>query len=737
MLSRNTIITLLINELNILLTTVLAFFAICGVIFIIRKFFHLKIFNRAPMFIRVFCIAALLAFVLEIVFFNYKSYLKYFADGEFQTTEVSPQDSTIILTTDSVFAKIIVNVDNGNIVSSGLTFKNIDRRVTSIFVKPALFSRFEQLDMLIRWTDEERSRYFTKRLYKGLPHENFIAIQPCGKVSELTVTFPGTFIFDGISQITINKRIPFYFSGLRLLVFSFLFLVVIILLEKEFRAKAAYYLFEYKFNPASKKQNLVYAFVVAVLILFSWLCAYTSISDDYSGSPQNYQYSRFLVDALIDGRVNLDYGHPEKLLNAERPYDINWLLSNGYKLGTDWAFDISYYNGKFYCYYGPAAAVLLYLPYKLVTGNYLSHNVGISVFASIAVVFLALLWRFLVKKYMPNSRFAFYLLAFIALFFTSHLFAGLRYPTVWTIVQVSGLAFSVAGIYLLLKSIEKENINHLKLFFACLCFALVVGCRPNMVFASILIPAVLWKRRSWKLAAFILIPFAMVAIPLCLYNYVRFDSIFEFGQKYTLSVGDGAAAHLLNPLGKIHRTFVTFALYLFRVYTYSVHFPYVEPVPTNGGLVTSALGFAQVYNCGGGLINFPITLCLLYMFKKLPEKNNRPETFPMLWVFLIIAAITLTLFSFIGAMHGRYLMDCAVFIIIPSLFCAYYWANDETAFVRTPCARLGVVYVLLAASVFVSLCLSVKWGDVSPMDYGDPTLYRYLEYSLGIVERII
>jgi hypothetical protein len=238
------------------------------------------------------------------------------------------------------------------------------------------------------------------------------------------------------------------------------------------------------------------------------------------------------------------------------------------------------------------------------------------------------------------------------------------------------------------------------------------------------------------LAAFILIPFVMVAIPLCVYNYVRFESIFQFGHKYALGIGDGTASHLLNPLAKIHRMFVTFALYLFRVYSYSPHFPFVELVPTDGGLITSRLGFVQLYNGGGGLINFPIALCLLYMFKKFSVKNS-PETFPLLRVFLIIAVITIAQFSFMGIFHGRYLMDCMVFIVLPSLFCAYYWANDETAFVRTPRARLGVVYVLLAAGIFVGLCLTVKWGDVSPMDYGNPTLYRYLEYSLGIVERVV
>jgi len=732
---RNTIIMLLISEFNILLTVVLALIGICGVISIVCERFRLKIFDRGGPFMRAFFIAVIVAFVAEIVFFNYKSYLTYFADGELQTTEVSPQDSSIILTTDSVVAKIIVNVNDGAVASGGLAFKNLDRRVTSVYVKPVIFSRYEQVEIYISWIDEESARGFTKKLYRGLPHENYIAIQPSGKVSELTIMFPERIFFDEVSQIAVNRQIPFYFSGLRLLAFSILFFAIIISLNKELRAKVAYFLFEYRFDPASKKQNLVYAFFAAMLILFAWLCTYTSISDAYSGSPQNYQYSRFLVDALIDGRVNLDYGHPEKLLNAERPYDPNYRMRNGYILGVDWAWDIAWYKGKFYSYYGPTAAVLLYLPYKFVTGNYLSHNAGISVFASVMVVFLALLWRLVTKKYMPDSRFVFYLLGFLALFFTSHLFAGLRYPTTWTIVQVSGLAFSVAGTFLLLKSVEKEKICYLKLFFACLCFALVVGCRPNMIFASLLVPVVLWKRRSWKLAAFVLVPFVMIAIPICLYNYVRFESIFQFGHMYALGIGDGTAPQL-NPLGRIHRMFVTLVFYLFRVYSYSVHFPFVELVPTDGGLITSRLGFTQLYNGGGGLINFPIVFCLFYMLKKFSVKNS-PEPFPLLRVFLIIAAIVIAHFSFMGIMHGRYLMDCMFFVILPSLFCAYYWASDETAFVRTPRARFGVVYALLAASVFVGLCVSVRWGDVSPMAYGDPALYRYLEYSLGIVERIL
>jgi hypothetical protein len=725
-------IALIIRYFNIASTVISAFFAIYGFIIVFGGHSRLNLF-RGRMFLSAFCVASLLAFVVEIGCFNYKHYLKYFAGSEFHTTELSPQNPVILLTSDTVTAKVWVDKSDSTITTSGVTFKNLDRKVTSVFVQP-IFNNLEQFEIRIKWTDEESTREMAKTLYKALPHENHTAIQLCGNVSELTIVFPDKIFFDEISQIAVNRQIPFYFSGLRIWVVSLLFFTIILFVYKPLHEKTIYYLFKYKFNSQNKKQNLIYVCLVILTIIFSWFCVYTSISEESSNTPMNHQYNRYLVDAFIAGRTNIDFGHPEKLLNAERPYDYYWLYSNGYEWGVDWAWDIAYYKGKYYTYYGPVAAVLLYLPYKLVAGKYLSHRTGIFVFAAIAVIFLALLWRFLVKKYMPNVRFAFYLLSFLTLFFVSHLSAGLRYPAVWLIVQVAGFAFIVAGTFLLLKSVDKEHINLLQLFFACLCLALSVGCRVNMVLVSILVPAVLWKRKSWKLALFVSIPYIMVAVPLCLYNYVRFDSIFEFGQKYCTALINGTAVNLLNPLGTIHRMFITFVHYLFRPYIYSLHFPFVELIPPKG-LTTSTLGFLWGYNSGGGLINFPILFCLAYLFKNMFNKG-KPDGLRLSSIFLIVAAGMIVLYSKVGIFHGRYLLDCAVFFVLPSLFCAYYWCGDvDRSGVYQNAVRLKITYVLLAASIFVGLFLFVTGVDHIDMHYYDSALYRYLEYSLGIIER--
>jgi hypothetical protein len=103
---------------------------------------------------------------------------------------------------------------------------------------------------------------------------------------------------------------------------------------------------------------------------------------------------------------------------------------------------------------------------------------------------------------------------------------------------------------------------------------------------------------------------------------------------------------------------------------------------------------------------------------------------------LIIAAVIITFNSYVVGFAGRFMLDMSAFIIIPSLFCAYYWCSPDTASTTlsvSPAVRLKVTYVLIAASIFVGLFLFVNGTDYM---YNDPALYRYLERSLGIFRHV-
>ncbi|MDR3013019.1 MAG: hypothetical protein LBU70_07400 [Chitinispirillales bacterium] len=724
-------IAMFVNIFNVVAVYASIIFAICGILIIFVKKTGKNIFKNKTFF-RAFCIASVIAFAAELTFFNFQYYLRYFSGPEVSTTTPSTENPNIIHTTDGTYAEAsIVKIDDREHVK--ITFQNLNRKITSIFTDVA-FSDNETAQIYMQWVDEEGIRNYSKQIYKYLFHENYSPLQSRGKVSELMIFISGYPAIDIIS-VTVNKPIPFYFSGLRLLVVSFLFFAIIIFLRKKLRAKATYYLFDYKFDPANKKQNISYALMVTMLILYIWICAYTTPANRSFHELISLQYNQYLVDAIIEGRTWLDFGNPERRLNAERPYDPHWLEANGYEWGVDWITDWAWYNGKFYSYFGIVPALILYVPYTMITGNYLSIIAGTALFISIATLLLALLWRHCVKKFMPNARFAFYLLGFLALFFAGSLFCIVRFPVVYAMIQSAGFMFMVAGVLLLLKSIEHEKTNHLILFFACLCLALTAGSRPNLLLASFLVPMFLWKYRSWKLLLFIMIPYTMVAIPLCIYNYVRFDSIFEFGNKYCIHITGGPGYYgLQNPIATAITYFMSFMSYLFLPNVYSLYFPfvtYLPPIPTGHTMVFGAFMYREI---GTGIINFPIVFCLYYYFKNIFRKN-RFKQFNMLSAYLIVAMAIMFVCSV--AYHGRYLVDFAIFIILPSLFCAYLWCNDRDS-VHLPKTRMKVTYVLLILSILVGLFLfvtglSLEFGRHSPHD---PVLYRYLEHSLGIFRQI-
>ena len=714
---------------NAVAVNVISVFAVCGIAAVSGRALGRGIF-RKRIFLRAFCVAALAAFALEATVFNFQHYLKWFAGPELETLDILPENPGFLRTSDAGYTAEIVLAKNGN----GILFRNIDRKVTSIFVDVD-YGDADRGTMSIIWTDEEGTRGFDRTLYRWLPHENYAVIQPHGAVSELKVNFG---YFDAkdkeisLIQVVLNRQIPFYFSGLRLMAVSLLIFAAFVFLKKELRAKTSYLLFEYKFDPASKRQTLVYALSVVLLILFSWLSVYTSRYNKSEGErqPWTLQYNKYLVDAIIEGRVWLDAGNPEKLLDAERPYDYDWKKRNGNVENVDWMFDWGWYKGKHYCYYGVVPALLLYVPYKLATGNYLSVQTGIFLFASVSIILLAALWRYCVRRWMPEARFAFFLFSFLVLYFASGYFVVLSFTRFYSILQTAGFMFAVAGILLLLKSVENEKTSLPTLFFACLCLALVVGCRPNMVFVSLLVPALLWKRRSWKLLLPVLVPYALVAIPLCMYNYARFDSIFDFGQKHVLTVANLQALNSLNPIGLVFRMFISFISYWIFPNEYSLEFPYVTCVQQN--LFGVKLGFFGFEEGFCGMVNFPVVFCLFYLLKKHCRNEYTAKAIGVVRAFLIIAVSIIALNSWMNGFLTRFMLDFTVFVILPSLFCAYFWSVCPGSEVPGK-PRLKVVYILLAVSVFVGLALFATGG----MRYiKDPTWYRYLEYSLGFIRDV-
>jgi hypothetical protein len=255
-----------------------------------------------------------------------------------------------------------------------------------------------------------------------------------------------------------------------------------------------------------------------------------------------------------------------------------------------------------------------------------------------------------------------------------------------------------------------------------------------MAVVSLLVPVVLWKRGLRNLLPVIIVPFVLVAVPLCAYNYARFGSIFDFGANYNLTSFNMTAYGLLNPLAKAIRRLVAPVKYLFTPVAYKLTFPFVGHLPRTSWTVH---GSFQYSDSGVGIICFPIVFCLLWLI----ARGEKPRTIPLMAALLVSACAVILLNSWFVGFVGRYSMDFAVFVILPSLFCAYYWCSGHKGGVGgggvglLPAkGRLKAAYILLAVSIFTGMFLFVSGLSVHP--HSDPVLYRYLETSLGFIRDV-
>ena len=123
-------------------------------------------------------------------------------------------------------------------------------------------------------------------------------------------------------------------------------------------------------------------------------------------------------------------------------------------------------------------------------------------------------------------------------------------PALYNTAVSSAICFSVWSIYFYLKAIDfftTDEINSKYLTIGALFGSLVFGCRPNIgLFNIIVVPVIYWiyskykveiKRMVLKLLH-VIVPYLLVGVLLMIYNYVRFDSVFEFGQSYQLTIAD-------------------------------------------------------------------------------------------------------------------------------------------------------------------------------------------------------
>lgn len=406
--------------------------------------------------------------------------------------------------------------------------------------------------------------------------------------------------------------------------------------------------------------------------------------------PGHRNQYELMAEAFLDGRLDFAYGDEESLAGLENPYDPD----ERKEAGVYYHWDHAYYKGKYYMYFGVVPVLLVFLPYRALTGMSLTTYHGTQLFVAATVAGIFALFYLLQKLFFKKLPFGVYLTLAAAFSMMSVWYASAE-PALYCTAITAALALQTWSIWFFVRAVWGDGSENKRIAFAAvgaLLGALVFGCRPPIALANVLVIPMLYvflrkNKFTWKLLFKLILaalPYAAVAAGLMLYNYARFEDPFEFGQAYQLTVADQSNYKITLDGKMLLNIFNNTAENLFGLGMISEDFPYLH----HGG----------VYG------NFPILLLTVAAFKtsvrqQLKAHRLRPLLIGLVVSMLLISAIDIMWTPFL---LERYRMDIYFLAGIACFLSIGLWMQGSGKVSR---GRIGMAVMLLSFMTIVSCFL--------------------------------
>lgn len=362
--------------------------------------------------------------------------------------------------------------------------------------------------------------------------------------------------------------------------------------------------------------------------------------------PEHRNQYEVMAESILKGHLYMDYDVDTRLIEMENPYDPGQRA----EMGVNYYWDHAFYKGHYYMYFGIVPVFLLFLPYRAIVGENLTTYHATQIFVALFIVGVFVLFYTLAKKFFATMSLVTYMLlssAFAAL----SVWYSVAAPALYATAITAGLCMEIWSLFFFVKAVwdtdkDKKSIRYA--FFGSLLGALAFGCRPPIALANILVlpflKQYLYKRKLnlklIKQLIFATLPYVIIGALLMIYNYVRFDSPFEFGQSYQLTISDQSS--------------------------YKNFFSQFDVVKALNGILSNFIFYMPIsekfpyISLNGALINFPI---LIFPVIALAQENIKKEMMKSgVWDFIKILFIMPILITVVDVLwvpflSERYRMD--------------------------------------------------------------------------------
>lgn len=429
-----------------------------------------------------------------------------------------------------------------------------------------------------------------------------------------------------------------------------------------------------------------------------------------------------LGQSFLQRQLSLQEEPDPRLQALDDPYDPT-------QRDMPYRWDASYYNGKYYLYWGPVPAAIFSFVEGVTQAAPPGSLVAILSYIGIAFSLLVLwlrLWSVFFRDALSISVGLFLVFSLVNL---PVLFL-LGRPDIYETSIIAGQFFLVFGLlsWVLYVTGKREAIW---LVSAGLGWGLAIGSRYNLGIsvAIYLVSAWIWFRSEahgsgfWKKIFSLYAPVLLCLLALGLYNFVRFDDVFEIGFRYQLSIPE------------IQRDTFSFSYFLSNFYVYLFY-----PMTTSGTfpfvIATLPLG-ASFDEIVAGLLPSVPGMWLMLLFIPLFWLSNRTTPIkPAIKQITTMAAAGgvaqfLFLMTFFFAAM-RYMADFYLaFVFVISIL---IWQLDEI--LREKSVQRSLLWLITVVLIVWTAGIGLFGAfDIPPQSfyYANPELYTSLaEYWNGL-----
>lgn len=305
-------------------------------------------------------------------------------------------------------------------------------------------------------------------------------------------------------------------------------------------------------------------------------------------------YYNLLVQGFRDGHLSLRKDVPPELGRLSDPYDPS--ANAVYRTQPDGAHDLSYYRGRFYLYFGVTPVFLLFWPLSALTGDFLFSRQAATIFCSLGFLAAVGLLRSVWQRYFAEVNAGVVAACALALGLASGIPLLLSESEIYQVAISCGYMLGMLGLVGIWRALHSMETGWRWVAMASLAYGLAVGARPSLLFCAVvlLVPVIqarCERRRIRVLLLAAIIPIGIVGVGLLLYNALRFDDLFEFGQRYQL------AANRPNTMQYFSPRYLWFNLrvYFFESVEWSRTFPFAQsmtavPAPSGHGGMEGGFG---------------------------------------------------------------------------------------------------------------------------------------------------